>query len=426
MFELSIPFSFLKQVYGMFHHKLKIKRRYIPAYKDEVLVAQVIDLLKKPNHPSLKTISEESNIPYGTIKYWNSRLKIDRHFVPGATIGKHRMLFTMEQEQNIGDFIKTQYIQHGIIIRRKHLRKILFSVWKSYDLENRQYHSGRKIMSTQFLKGFCKRTHLSFRDMRKKKRSIISQQEVDIYTKELCEIYEQYGLNRIANMDETPWNFVYKRGKVLSITGKEEVDAVLPDDYKKSFTVISTIIANGSKLPPLFLAKGKTNQCHMQFDGMESHPQDYEVFHSPGGNTDDETMIFYLHKLHCWMSEEHCALVLDRYASHVSQRTKECAEELGIRLVFIPTSATDKYHPLDKRVFGALKSAASKEFSDKVFEEHAGYTKPQAADLFIKLWKQLSRHAIMSAWDRDDEENEEDENEETDESESDTSEFNDD
>ena len=29
----------------MFDHKLKIKRRYIPAYKDETLVSQVIDVL---------------------------------------------------------------------------------------------------------------------------------------------------------------------------------------------------------------------------------------------------------------------------------------------------------------------------------------------------------------------------------------------
>ena len=343
------------------------------------------------------------------------------HFVPGASIGKHRLIFTMEQEQYTSDFIKTQYIQHGIIIRRKHLRKILFSIWQSYDLEKRQYHSGRKIMSSQFLKGYCKRNHLSFRDMRKKKRSTISSEEVDKYTREICEIFAEFGMRRIANMDETPWNFVFKRGKVLSITGKEDVDAQLPDDYKKSFTVISTIVANGQKFPPIFLAKGKTNQCHGQFDGMESQPHDYEVFHSPGGNTDDETMKFYLHKLHEWMHNEPCALVLDRYASHVSQSTQECAEELDIRLVYIPTSATEKYQPLDKRVFGALKSAASKEFSDKAFEEHTGYTKPEAADLFVRLWHQLSTHVIMSAWDRDDDETEE--TDETDESESKSSEF---
>ena len=322
----------------MFDHKLKIKRRYIPAYKDETLVSQVIDVLKKTDRPSLTSISKQSNIPYGTIKYWNSCLMKNPHFVPGASIGKHRLIFTMEQEQYTSDFIKTQYIQHGIIIRRKHLRKILFSIWQSYDLEKRQYHSGRKIMSSQFLKGYCKRNHLSFRDMRKKKRSTISSEEVDKYTREICEIFAEFGMRRIANMDETPWNFVFKRGKVLSITGKEDVDAQLPDDYKKSFTVISTIVANGQKFPPIFLAKGKTNQCHGQFDGMESQPHDYEVFHSPGGNTDDETMKFYLHKLHEWMHNEPCALVLDRYASHVSQSTQECAEDSYFCDREVPTS----------------------------------------------------------------------------------------
>ena len=44
-------------------------------------------------------------------------------------------------------------------------------------------------------------------------------------------------------LDETALNFVYKRGKVHALTGKEEVDAQLPDDIRKSFTAISTITA---------------------------------------------------------------------------------------------------------------------------------------------------------------------------------------
>ena len=337
-FDLIGPFTFGP----MFSHKLKVPRRYIAAYKDKKLVEEVIDALKSFPPPKLKDISEESGIPYSIIQYWNAKLKKDQDYIPGELIGSHRRLFTEEQETNIAEMIKIQFIQFGVIIRRKHLRHILFEAWKSLDLENRQHHSGRKIMSSQFLKGFCRRNRLSFRAMRKNKRSTIDQREVDLYTQEICEVFRDYPKQRIANADETAWNYVFKRGEVLAMTGKEEVDARLPDDYKKSFTVISTITADGGKLPPVFLATGKTYRCHQQFEGMETDPQEYEIFHSPGGNTDEQTMIFYLKKFHQWMNSQPSALVVDRYPSHISETVFDTAQMLGIRLVLIPTSATSR------------------------------------------------------------------------------------
>ena len=150
---------------------------------------------------------------------------------------------------------------------------------------------------------------------------------------------------------------------------------------------------------------------------MTSDPNDYEVFHSAGGNTDDDAMAFYLQKLHKWMHCQPCALVLDRYASHTSEATKETANALKIELIFIPTSATERFQPLDKRVFGALKSAAAAIFDDKAFEEQEGYTKPAAADLFLTVWKRLSTQAILAAWDEKDNDEEESSDEESSDSE---------
>ena len=388
----------------MFSHKLKTKRQYIKAYKDAKLSHEVIEVLKQPNHPPLTVISQESNIKYETIRYWARKVRLDEDYIPGKAIGEHKRIFTVEQENEIADMIRTQYIQHGIIIKRKNLRKILINAWQSFDPEKRVHLPSKRVFSYQFLKDFCKRNHMSFRQMRKKKRSTIDSKEVDEYTTQLCDAFKKFGPRYIGNMDETPWNFVYKRGQILAITGKEEVDGVLPDDYRKSFSVIATISASGEKYPPLFLALGKTSICHRQFDGMKSEPEDYDIYHSSGGNTDDEAMEYYLHRYSKWMKGKECALVLDRYASHVSEKTQNVAKSLGITLIYIPTSATDAYQPLDKRVFGILKSMAASEFDDKVFIDQEAYSKPEAADLFVSLWKRLSYHSIMSAWDESDSE----------------------
>ena len=237
--------------------------------------------------------------------------------------------------------------------------------------------------------------------MRKKKRSEIDEEEVQKYGREFVEAFTSVPWNRILNMDETAWNFVFVRGEVLAVKGKEEVDAQLPDDYRKSFTAIATISADGSKLPPLFLAKGSSNKCEKQFDGMKSSPDDYFIFHSQGGNTDNEAMLFYLRLVNKWMKNQNCVLILDRYSSHMSEPVLEEAEKLKIKLIFIPTSATDKFQPLDLRVFGALKSSASSFFNDHVYKTGKSYTQAEAADLFVSCWKKLGRNVIASAWNFD-------------------------
>ena len=75
-------------------------------------------------------------------------------------------------------------------------------------------------------------------------------------------------MGQSLNMDEISCNFVFLRGEVLAEKGREELKAKLHDDHRKQFTVVVTICANGNKCPLLFLAHGKTEKCHQQFDGM--------------------------------------------------------------------------------------------------------------------------------------------------------------
>ena len=166
--------------------------------------------------------------------------------------------------------------------------------------------------------------------------------------------------------------------------------------------MLCTISASGMKYPPLFLAKGKSPLCKKQFSDMESDNNDYELFYSPGGNTDENTMIYFLNLVHKWVNKQECALILDRYSSHITCSVVNHAKSLGIRLVYIPTSATEMFQPLDVRVFGAMKSKGSKEFNNFVLTNSRGFTKSEAADIFIKCWKSLSIELINKSWNLDD------------------------
>lgn len=235
-------------------------------------------------------------------------------------------------------------------------------------------------------------------------------------------VFRSFPLNRILNMDESAWNYAFMRGQVLAFKNKEEVDAKLPVDYRSSFTVIATITADGGRLPPVFLAKGSTIVCEQQFKEMTSDDNEYYLDHAPAGNTTEEVMIRYLKLVNKLMKNQNCALVLDQYPAHMTENVKAEANKLHIKLVFIPTSATDMFQPLDKRVFGALKSMAAAEFSNYIFTNGDAYTKSQAADLFIKCWKKLGIGVIKAGWkyihtaeEEEEEEEEEGKEESTDE-----------
>ena len=382
-----------------FSHIFTRTRKYTRYYQDRKLVKEVLRFFA--THPRksyvLRDIATKTGIDENVLSKWRSAYEIDNSFVPGGRKGQHRRNFTVVQEKAVADFLRIQYVKTGRIVRRKHLRNIMFELWKSFDPENRGLTS-HNFFSYHFINNFCKRNGLSFRRMRKKKRTEIDSEDVDRYAKEYAEIFASFAWNRILNMDETAWQYVFCRGQTLAETGTEEVNAQLPDDYRLTFTVIATISAAGAKFPPVFLANGKTNVCHQQFRGMKSEDSEYELYHSSGGNTDDKVMSFYLEKVHKWMKNEPCALILDKYASHISEATMMKAEALNIRLVFIPTSATDIYQPLDVRIFGTLKSIASSEFDNHVFDHDRGFTKAEAADMFIKCWKKLTNKFIVSAW----------------------------
>lgn len=343
-------------------------------------------------------MSQDTGIPVKVLSKWHVKFRNCEDYVPGSAIGQHRRYFSVKEEEMVAYFLRVQFINPGIMIRRKQLSNLIFTLWQSMDLQKRGHLSKGKMFSRQFVKDFCRRNRLSFRKMRKKKRSDINEREVDAYLTTIAEIFASYPWDRILNMDETPWNFVFLRGEVLAETGSEEVRAQLPDDFRKQFTVVATIGVNCTKFPPLFLAHGKTARCHQQFDGMKSDSADYEIFHSSGGFSDEASMIYYLGLVHKWMNRENCALILDRYSAHEAEAVRQRAAELGIRLVYIPTSATEIYQPLDRRIFGAMKSSGSREFDEFVFANRRGYTQPEAADIFVKCWKNLSRDLINKSW----------------------------
>ena len=376
----------------------KIKK-YQNYRKDNKLIEEIFSVFEEAEQGrvNMKELAEKSGVPLSRLYYWHKNWLKDKRYRPGSYYGKHKRLFSEAQEKAVSDFLRIQYILPGVLARRKHVRRIIMDLWKSFNPD--RAHLAKDKVSYHFIRDFCKRQKLSFRSVRRKKRSIIDPSEVDYYAREYAEVFANIPWNRILNVDETPLNYVTTTHEVLAERGTEEVNGQLPIEAKLNFTVIATIAANGDKLPPVFLAQGKTRQCLQQFADMESN-EPYELLFSPAGFTNETVMIEYLKLVNRWMENEETILILDRYAAHRTEGVRLEAANNNIKLVYIPTSATDIYQPLDRRIFGAIKSKYASKCDDFLFEHDQGLTKSQAADTFLECWRELSRATVIGAWDR--------------------------
>jgi hypothetical protein len=78
----------------------------------------------------------------------------------------------------------------------------------------------------------------------------------------------------------------------------------------------------------------------------------------------------------------------------------EIAGLWGIQLVFIPPGCTDKLQPLDRRVFGVLKSYARQLWRQQYHASGgAKITRPMVAANLCEAWRRITEGLVQDAWD---------------------------
>ena len=75
------------------------------------------------------------------------------------------------------------------------------------------------------------------------------------------------------------------------------------------------------------------------------------------------------------------------------------ANGLNIRMIFVPAGMTDKYQPLDRRVFGALKATAKRYvYRQMAADPGSRIGMSGAIAILVRCWEGLSPSVINSAW----------------------------
>jgi hypothetical protein len=254
--------------------------------------------------------------------------------------------------------------------------------------------------SNKYASRFLKRTGLSFRRGRPCRRPELDDDECFEYLVSFHTSMMMFPLSAIVNFDESSWRLVQTSGRTVAPRGAEVVRRYVNGDVKASFTFFASVRADGTKLPLVLLAKGKTDRCHKQ---LGTHPRhQYDVWHSASGWSDARLVTRYLDWLRAHVEAAHIVLILDQFYAHDTFDVRARANRLDIELVFVPKGGTGTYQPLDRRVFGALKSKGRSKWTAHAFQNPgAQCTRSEAARLLLESWEELPEACVQSGWDLD-------------------------
>lgn len=188
----------------------------------------------------------------------------------------------------------------------------------------------------------------------------------DFFNK-LKTVYEEFKVdetraNFVSNADESGFTSDPSRLRGIGEKGVA-LNRVSGGSGRDSTSVLACVSANGAFLPPLIVFKGAGVQA--RWISEEAYPG---TVYSATSNGWMEEPCFYQWFTATYipsvlalrekenLPEQTAVLIYDGHSSHISVRIIEAALANNIQLVKFPSHLTDKFQPLDKCVFGPIKT----------------------------------------------------------------------
>ena len=368
---------------------------YMKRYKKIKVIMKEIRL----NKTSLAILSKTTNIPLSTLKRFKKKLRENPKFIPDyKKKGIVKQLLSPEIEKNVTLYLNT-FVSKGIMLSRSlTIEKIREFLKNQVQLNKINPNILDNTFSFKWLRNFCLRNKFSFRAVRPIKRPMYSEIEIENYLNTVELLIQEYGADSIFNVDETRWNLNVPPKKILSKRGSQEVKGYFNGNIKTGFTVLATISASGEKIPLVVLAKGKNENILKR--KYQTSNNDIIIIPSKSGWSCIDSMLEYLSYLVSYLKKDKIVLILDKYSSHNLLAQKVGDNYPDIKFLFIPAGATGILQPLDRKIFGIMKTNAAKKWLQKYIKDpNLKFTISDSVGILLETWTELSKTAILSAWD---------------------------
>ncbi|XP_065642613.1 uncharacterized protein LOC136074235 [Hydra vulgaris] len=187
----------------------------------------------------------------------------------------------------------------------------------------------------------------------------MDKEKVSIYFKALKQVMDEMGLyckpHCVCNMDETSLQLQHTPDKVVTKSCSRYIQSRTSGNCE-TITIIATISASGTHIPPHIIVKCKTRRALNGFEVL-SAPERSAWSVSDSGWTKQGIALL-------WFSESFLTnirperpqiLILDRHSSHNFIELIESAIKNNIIIAELPAHTSHWLQPCDRSVFGPLK-----------------------------------------------------------------------
>ena len=345
----------------------------------------------------LLEIAKSTKIPYKTLEYWRCKLRRNALWTPNqGRRGKARKL-PCNVEAEVAEKLRNEFIRTQRLCPRQTVAVELSRAWKA--AISPEFQAGRTLVSN-----FLKRQNLTMRKPHVKRRTKVNDSRVTEYLNELQLVKMQMPPRLVINVDETCWRLANGSLRTLAPLGADDVRVLSKCDPKSDVTVIAACCASGHRLPLWVLARGKTDVCEEKFRCHEKLRRfigrKLFIDHSERGWSTSEVMHRYL----SWLKELNGGRMLhvvwDLHSSHRDQELRDWATANDIGLTFVPAGQTDEWQPLDRKLFGSLKTRAQKRLEDMMVDrEFVSMDIIDAIVILLESWELITPEEVERAWD---------------------------
>lgn len=331
-------------------------KKRIPVDKDKLKVAVAAVLAGG----TLKGTSKQYNIPLMTLKRYSRRQREESEEIQYQPNYQKSKIFAEEEEKDLAKYLETaSKLYHGLT--PKNVRMLAYQFAKSNKKKIPDNWVVKEEASYDWFWGFMRRhRELSLRKPEAtslSRATSFNRHNVGTFFENLRSLMDrfQFPPQQIYNVDETGITTVHKPKKIVACRGLKQVSKVTSAERGELVTVCSAINAIGNHLPPFMVFPRKNWQTRM----LDNAPPGTNGVANPSGwmNVGCFAEFMKHFQKHVRSSKENpCLIIFDNHESHISVESVQYAKDHGIHLLTIPPHTSQKLQPLDRIVFGCLKS----------------------------------------------------------------------
>lgn len=272
----------------------------------------------------------------------------------------HNQIFSSEQESILAEYLKTaSKMFHGLT--QDQTRQLAFELATMNSLSMPSKWSENRKAGREWLGGFMRRNpSLSLRSP----EATALARATAFNKHKIGEFYDllqdtitskTFAGERIFNLDETGLTTVQKCPKVISEKGLKQVGQVVSRERGELVTLCGIVSATGVALPPVLIFPRKNYKSIF----LTGAPEGALGMTAASGWMNSEVFAKVLEhfvKKTNSTKENPTLLIMDNHESHLSISNLECAKNNGIVILTLPPHTSNKTQPLDRSVYGPLKT----------------------------------------------------------------------